>query len=110
MNQFYFPEINSFLDLFVSPPRETKMPGSVERYICFGTERRGLYGYLKPEFEEFIQKSMMSICDDPHIFVDVCYQRNRDNKLTGEVLITFSYNKIIGNRWISIVPVSTIPE
>lgn len=104
----HFPEVTSFGELFESVRPFDKPDGkkSGERYVCFTHgkgHKQSQWGVLKAKYETFIKEQMLSIPGDS-IFVSVAV---RDD---GTALVTFSYNQILGSRWIAIVPQDTLPK
>ncbi len=106
----HFPNVKSFGELFDSIrdynyPQDKRETGEI--FVSFsssGEHRKAKYGLLKKEFTDFIKSSMQSIVNDPDIFVNVV-ERDDDT-----ALITFSYNIILGSRWVAIVPADTLPK
>lgn len=110
----YFPAVKTFRELFTVNPNAVavRIPeADSDPYMVIGTHfsvdgSKGFYFFKVQPTEmvvEFLKKSLVFIDYDEIYFQAI--MRN-----DGEALITANYNRIIGSRWLALIPHSEIPN
>lgn len=114
-----FPEVKSFDELFVdyAPWNSTlsrrPTPQAIEGIKASKHGQIGPYLSMRdghslavrpsPAVVQYVKDNMLPIVED-HIYFEVI------DRGEGESLVTASYNKIIGSRWLALIKTSTVPR
>ncbi len=114
-----FPDAKSFDELFTSyAPWNSALSRRPTRQAIEGI-KMGKHGMIGPYLSmrggnslavkpnaaviDFVKNNMLPIVED-HIHFEII------DRGEGESLVTASYNKIIGSRWLALIKTSTVPR